>query len=106
MNCTCGFYAYFDRPSFDGLDEPLLSWMDIQSDWYPYGIIEGYGKIIMGTFGFRAEKARIKALVASSVLQLRDRVAARYPTIEFFDSIEEAKEAYPVMSLEQAERML
>lgn len=51
LDCTCGFHAYFDGTNtYDG--EGRLT-----------GIVEGYGTVTVGTRGYRAEKARLVALV-------------------------------------------
>jgi hypothetical protein len=50
-DCTCGFYAFW-RP------EPLPVF-----EQYPVvGVIEGYGRTVIGTRGFRCQKARILGL--------------------------------------------
>lgn len=51
-DCACGFWAYwrFDPHEFHLGEKPVV------------GIIEGYGKMITGTRGFRCGKARIVAL--------------------------------------------
>jgi hypothetical protein len=51
-SCGCGFWAYHaggDRPK--------------PSDERAIGIVEGYGRTIIGTKGFRSQKARIVAVV-------------------------------------------
>lgn len=49
--CTCGFYAYFDGGN------------DYAKQGRVTGIIEGTGCLTVGDRGFRAEKARLVALV-------------------------------------------
>lgn len=51
-DCSCGFYAYYDEGSnpHDGPGKVTA-------------LIEGYGVCAVGTRGFRAEKARLVALV-------------------------------------------
>jgi hypothetical protein len=51
-DCGCGFWAYwkFDPHEFHLGEKPVV------------GIVEGYGKTIVGTRGFRCAKARIVAL--------------------------------------------
>lgn len=54
--CTCGYYAYFS----DKVDD-----RNLRSEVYDSeigAIIEGTGRIAVGTRGFRAEKARLVAL--------------------------------------------
>lgn len=50
LGCSCGFYAYYN-----GYNEYLDSNAIV-------GIIEGYGETVIGTRGFRSQKARIVAL--------------------------------------------
>ncbi len=50
-NCTCGIYAHY---------LPLESYQHY--DNHVFGVVEGSGKLLMGTRGFRAEKAKIVAL--------------------------------------------
>lgn len=52
VNCGCGFYAYFD-----GGANPY------HRDECVEGLVEGYGVCSVGERGFRAEKARLVALV-------------------------------------------
>lgn len=52
LNCSCGFYAYFDGNS-----------NDFQQGVNVEGIVEAWGKLTIGEKGFRASKARIAALV-------------------------------------------
>lgn len=53
VDCSCGFYAYFGKRRNPYADRPFTV----------AGIIEGSGIITIGPYGFRAEKARIVALV-------------------------------------------
>lgn len=48
--CTCGFYAYYRA-------DPYARSQRVS------GVIEGYGRVVLGTKGFRAERARILALL-------------------------------------------
>lgn len=52
LDCGCGYYAYFDKA-----DNPHHKPGNV------LGIVEGYGAVTVGTRGFRAEKARLVALV-------------------------------------------
>lgn len=51
--CECGFYAYFDRGANQYHDSGNV-----------LALIEGYGLVTVGSRGFRAEKARLVALVS------------------------------------------
>lgn len=59
LKCRCGFYAYFDGGN-DFLAEGLGAG---DSDPRVAAIVEGYGKVVVGERGFRAEKLRLVALV-------------------------------------------
>lgn len=49
--CSCGFYAHYEMPrAFPG--------------YTVWGVIQAQGRVVLGTQGFRAEKARIEALYA------------------------------------------
>ncbi|GAA4286549.1 hypothetical protein [Georgenia daeguensis] len=50
QGCTCGFYAYYR-------EDPYSTSRRIS------GVVEGYGRVVLGTAGFRAERARILALL-------------------------------------------
>jgi hypothetical protein len=50
QSCSCGFYAVFD-PTKTGYSNYPVS-----------GMIEGWGEVILGPHGFRAQKAKIVAL--------------------------------------------
>lgn len=91
LDCTCGFYAYFDgvhaenyrdrrahnvgvdRLREDATDRPrdererLLDERDLTGTCDVVGVIEGYGRIVVGDKGFRAEKARILAIARPDV---------------------------------------
>lgn len=50
-DCTCGFYAYFDGSNSYAKADRVTA------------VIEGYGVCTVGSAGFRAEKARLLAIV-------------------------------------------
>lgn len=81
VDCVCGFYAYFsDRDDY------------ARSKFTPTvtGIIEGYGTVTIGDLGFRAEKARIVALV-----QPPPFVQTNYPDVPVYADVAEALAAHP-----------
>lgn len=96
LACTCGFYAYFDGSNEYAEDAGTLGIT---------GIVEGYGKAVVGDRGFRAEKARIVALVApdfnglgshsAQVLLRWQRVAEMYG-VPMYGSAAQAVEAHPL----------
>lgn len=86
--CRHGFYAYAENSN------------DYHAEGYVSGVIEGYGKeVMLGTRGFRADKARIVALCVSEVrLTERDRVAlvsVNYPDIPMFNTFDQMVAEYP-----------
>ncbi len=90
LTCSCGFWAYFDGTN---------AYKDTVS---VTGIIEGYGRVVAGTRGFRAEKARIVALVrpgAKHVDALRfAKVEHVYPDVPVYDRRVDALAAHPVVN--------
>lgn len=50
LDCSCGFYAYHGANSDSSYGGPL------------WGVVEGYGRVTIGSHGFRAQKAKILAL--------------------------------------------
>lgn len=87
FGCQCGFWAY-DEAGF-------------QNHGRIVGLIEGFGRTTVGTKGFRSEKARIVALAkhadGTSELTMSEqvRLAQLYPTVEFFENVEEMVTAHP-----------
>lgn len=68
LSCGCGYYAYFDLEA-NPFHHP---------DTAVYGLIQGYGVTTVGSRGFRAEKAKLLALVSPPPgprLSLLDRMA-------------------------------
>lgn len=81
-NCSCGFYAYHSpQYAISNFCSPLVHGILV------HGIIEAYGRVTIGTKGFRAEKARIKMLCV-------DMPLLRYhgiPRVEFVDLLDTLK---------------
>lgn len=99
LSCECGFYAYFDgRNDYHSNDARVT------------GLIEGYGKVVMGTRGFRAEKARLVALVKPRKRSFAvdadpqeavpatwwDRVQTNYPDVPVFKNALTATAEFPL----------
>lgn len=103
--CSHGFYAYYDEDyypvSFDG-NTIIVS-----------GVIDGFGRCVIGEKGYRSEYARLVALVSPlrysrSVLSdmkltsqaLEERVNSTmerlFPTVPIFDSVEELRKVIPL----------
>ncbi|WP_141786877.1 hypothetical protein [Oryzihumus leptocrescens] len=103
-DCTCGFWAYFRGDS------------EYVHAGHVVGIIETQGRIICGSSGFRAQKARIVALVdptmhwswlprrwhRSPVLREYSDVFAKlrtnYPSVRFYPSLSSAKRDFRVQA--------
>lgn len=82
--CACGFYGYYD-----GSD-------DYYKDGYVSGVIEGYGEALIGTRGFRVEKARIVALMIPAAQdRFANRIARNYSGIPLFARFAEMVAAFP-----------
>lgn len=71
ISCTCGIYAHY---------LPLESYEKPKN---LFGVVECSGKLLMGTKGFRAEKARVVAL------------AGYGPCNQFFETKEKTRGVYP-----------
>lgn len=86
VECRCGFYAYFD-----GGFNPH------HAEGQVLGIIEGFGLVSVGSRGFRAEKARIVALVAPAGWTSSWRSVKRnYRNVPVFASLDAALACFPV----------
>jgi hypothetical protein len=56
-DCSCGFYAFWS---------PVDSEHELTTGQV-VGVIEAWGKVVMGTLGFRAEKARIVGVAPGAI---------------------------------------
>ncbi|OYO16613.1 hypothetical protein CGZ93_17795 [Enemella dayhoffiae] len=98
MDCTCGFYAYFDGRN-DYYSE------GITHDLMVSGIIEGYGVCTVGSRGFRASKARLLALIADNPDDLARHAVAYarlrklYPDVPWYDTEVDAITAHPLSDM-------
>lgn len=99
-SCRCGFYAYTE------LDH-------IELDYNPHermviGVVKGTGRTLLGSQGFRSEKAEIVALVnpagtgegaaGSNGKRLAAQIAKVYPDIPMFGTRRQMLEFAPVES--------
>jgi len=73
VSCGCGFWAYWD---VGGLG---ANWSLSSSGLPVVGIIEGYGRVLLGERGFRSQKARIAALAPAFDIQAEVSVSWREP---------------------------
>lgn len=111
--CTCGWYGYY-QGSLNYANSDGIS-----------GIVEGFGLVRRGTRGFRAQKARIKALYVPHKVEgprhyqpvdkslpymsalaragefnptpdeMRERVAERYPNVPMFSNLGDMIAEFP-----------
>lgn len=77
--CSCGFYAYFDH------GKPIRTLSRAYSD-AGYGVIagtiRGHGRTLIGTDGFRCEKAQIESLYIEKGSDMDDFLKKEYGDIE------------------------
>ena len=101
VHCLCGFYAYYDRDywvrreSWSAQRWPIVT-----------GVIEGWGRCVVGNKGFRAENALIVGLALPEPYLLPDRwvgerdrhechellrsvINENYPNVPVYDSVDE-----------------
>ncbi|HEX6400752.1 MAG TPA: hypothetical protein VF108_09855 [Actinomycetota bacterium] len=84
--CECGFYALHAIPEMNGSSERSIWEIDSRSSGGRHGLIlgvaEGYGRVLIGTKGWRARFGRILALYvapwADDIARPVNEVAARY----------------------------
>ncbi len=82
-DCEHGFYAYYEN-SNDYYEAGRVS-----------GVIEGYGEAILGTRGFKSQKARILALRIPSDVKLGFKVRHNYSGVPVFDSFDAMVREFP-----------
>lgn len=89
LRCQCGYYAYFTEAS-----NPY----HVERQGVIEGIVEGYGLVTVGTKGFRAQRARIVALVVppEDFMAPMEWVKGNYPEAEVFQDRAEAFRAHPL----------
>ena len=63
-------------------------------------MIEGYGRVSVGSRGFRAEKAKIVALIRDDGLpaEIWEGLAQQYPSARIFDTRAKMLRSFPVDS--------
>jgi len=86
--CTCGFYAVFHHRHVP--HGPTYGVM---------GIIEGYGRVVLGPGGFRASKARVLALCPADLLPVhspRCDLPRQWQSLPWFRSLHAAVTEFPV----------
>lgn len=90
LSCTCGFYAYFDTAYDNPYDD---------SPGRIRALVDGYGVVTVGSRGFRAEKAKIVALIISKGRRdhMTERVVANYAPVPVFTKRRDALEQFPLV---------
>lgn len=89
LDCTCGFYAYFD----DSNDYAANRWYGSPK---VTGIVEAYGTVTIGSRGFRASKARIVAIVQPHDYRVDlAAITVNYPGVPVYATVAEALAAHP-----------
>lgn len=84
--CGCGYWAHYDGSN------------SYESPTRAAAIIEGHGLVTLGTSGFRAEKARLVALVPPAHLPVAARVADIYGPagVPIYRTLADALTEHPV----------
>lgn len=102
-----GFYAYYEPDRYVGFDDGNL--------YRVGGLIEGYGRCVVGTKGFRAEKAVILAFNLDDLTEMgagflqspagdigkeevRGYLERWYPTVPIFNTFQEMTALIPLSS--------
>jgi hypothetical protein len=83
-HCRCGIYGWYD-PADERIPHPAASGS-------VFGVVQATGRVILGTHGFRAEKAQVLAVTADDPGQREQLRSAGY---RVFDSRDELLAAYP-----------
>lgn len=114
VSCACGTYAYL-LPDAPGAAPPKNEYTK-GADFYVQGVVEGTGHVIVGTKGFRCQKARIVALVlpvltdkpslASQYVAVAAELSAvvqyKYHEVPTFLSVHDALREFPLTPPEEA----
>lgn len=89
--CSCGFYAYYHPRLIHGQRHP--------SSDKVFGVAEVAGRVLMGTKGVRAERARVIAVVGPTGRRA-ELIKKRYG-IEVFPTRKELLKKYPPTSVKE-----
>lgn len=83
VECACGFYAYHNADTCYAMTGPGCRIT---------AVIEAYGKVVLGTLGYRAQKARILAAVLPPVTEAdRRRVVLEQQIIDLRNTLAAVK---------------
>lgn len=88
VDCTCGFYACL-TPENEYASPLFTDWLSMVE-----GIIQGYGKVVVGSLGFRSEFAEIVALVDTHI-----PLSSKYDNIPRFATLDDAKAAFQISNI-------
>lgn len=101
--CSCGFYAYTDRHNSNA----GVGYIRTSDYGYEYGhyknktvipvsgVIEGYGQVTVGPYGFRAQKAKIVAMYLPDIALVKE-VGDIYPNVFFFETEDKMLAEFPL----------
>lgn len=101
--CNCGIHA-FHRPGNARKYRPSLRVYPLGIEYFDaasrliFGVISGYGRVLIHEHGFRAEKARIEAVVVgddASVYQRRAVGILQDAGVRIFPTVPTLLEEYP-----------
>lgn len=92
VDCTCGFYAYFDTN-----DNPYH-----KSGEQVMGIVEAHGTVSVGSRGFRAQKAQLQALIIPSAVRFNRAQLIRNYGVPLFETAWDAIQTFPLTSPDPA----
>lgn len=116
LTCECGFYARTDYVTEYSTATPPPIGATANYRCRVSGVVEGYGKAVVGTQGFRSSHARILALGPLSVFtrepsvdveRLKDEahemLSFHYPSAVIYPTMAELFTAYPLTPVELEE---
>lgn len=88
-NCGCGFWAYTDASAWDHVDlEETVGGV--------IGVIAGWGNVLVGTKGIRAEKADVLAVTRPRNATLERRLRRNYPSLVVVEDIDDLLAEFPI----------
>lgn len=96
--CGCGFWAYWTLTlavlnKFTGNNYSKVYVRPVA------GVVEGFGKTLLGTKGFRCQKLKILALCTQELTDAPHFKLPEFPGTQYFSSLDEMEEAFPPESV-------
>lgn len=79
--CACGFYAYFAAGQPSGEMAMMMGIVDEPGRGLAFGTIRGWGHTVVGTQGFRCEKAEITSLFIDPDTRWANVIRGKYPDV-------------------------